>query len=48
MTKELEIKLENENMDRCRVCLKFKTCKMTNKQEIVDCENFEEVDDFQS
>ena len=45
ITKELETKLENENMDRCRACLKFKACN-ENKVEIVDCEEFEEVDNF--
>lgn len=46
MSKELRTKLQNENMDRCRACLKFETCKVKNKQEIVDCDDFEEVDDF--
>jgi hypothetical protein len=47
MSKELETKFENENMDRCKKgCLKFKTCKVKNKQDIVDCEDFEEVIDF--
>ena len=45
LTKELKNKLEIENMDRCRACFKFKVCKINKKQIVVDCEEFEEVDD---
>ncbi|MCW3999903.1 MAG: hypothetical protein NWE93_06665 [Candidatus Bathyarchaeota archaeon] len=41
--KELEEKLKNENLERCKNCLKFLTCSVLNKEEIVECDDFEEV-----
>jgi hypothetical protein len=44
LSKEQRKKIENENLDRCRVCLNLCTCKIVNKEKIADCVNFEEIE----
>ncbi|MGD6933334.1 MAG: hypothetical protein ACQCN5_03920 [Candidatus Bathyarchaeia archaeon] len=46
LNKELRKKIENENLDRCRVCLNFSTCKIMNKEEIADCSDFKEKEEI--
>jgi len=36
------MKLKRENLERCLNCTKFEQCKEPVKENIIDCEKFEE------
>ena len=48
LNKTIERKMKIENLERCMNCLGFENCKEKMKEDVVDCENFEEVEDFQN
>lgn len=42
---KVERKMKIENLERCMNCVGFEDCKEKMKEDIVDCDHFEELDE---
>jgi|APFre7841882793_1041355.scaffolds.fasta_scaffold142408_1 hypothetical protein len=45
LNKKVEIKMKIENLERCMNCLGFENCEEEMKEDVVDCDHFEEIQD---
>jgi hypothetical protein len=45
LNKKVERKMKIENLERCMNCLGFEICKERMKEDVVDCDHFEELSD---